>query len=147
MRPVVLDFAPFDSPNFSEGGRASVERWMDHDIMFGSGYLCYGRFDERWHISEGQYTRFFRYCVTSTSLEAMIYGSHSIHGTKVAQIYKKTDNLRATQFFLGQHGQVKRKIRLSVRLAIQLLLSWQWWKVQINSYVISFGRRIDEFCN
>lgn len=38
----------------------------------------------------------------SIGLEPSAYGTHSMRRTKVAQIYKKTGNLRAVQLLLGQ---------------------------------------------
>jgi len=40
--------------------------------------------------------------VISIGLEPSGYGTHSMRRTKVAQIYKKTGNLRAVQLLLGQ---------------------------------------------
>lgn len=40
--------------------------------------------------------------VLSIGLEPSAYGTHSMRRTKVAQIYKKTGNLRAVQLLLGQ---------------------------------------------
>ncbi len=39
----------------SEGTRASVEKWMEDELMIGSEYLWPGRFHERLHISTRQY--------------------------------------------------------------------------------------------
>lgn len=41
----------------SEGTRASVEKWMEDEVMIGSEYLWPGRFHERLHISTRQYAR------------------------------------------------------------------------------------------
>lgn len=38
----------------------------------------------------------------SLALEPSTYGTHSMRRTKVAQIYKKTGNLRAVELLLGQ---------------------------------------------
>ena len=74
----------------SEGTRASVEKWMEDELMVGSEYLWPGRFHERLHISTRQYARIVRDWVTSIGLEASAYGTHSMRRTKVTQIYKKT---------------------------------------------------------
>ena len=74
---------------------------MEDELMVGSEYLWPGRFHERLHISTRQYTRIVRYRVTSIGLEASTYGTHSMRRTKVTQIYKKTENLRAVQLLLG----------------------------------------------
>ena len=41
----------------SEGTRASVEKWMEDELMVGSEYLWPGRFHERLHISTRQYSQ------------------------------------------------------------------------------------------
>ncbi len=39
--------------------------------------------------------------MSSIGLEPNAYGTHSMRQTKVAQIYRKTGNLRAVQLLLG----------------------------------------------
>ena len=67
----------------SEGARASVEKWMEDQLMVGSEYLWPGRFHERLHISTRQYARIVRDWVTSIGLEVSAYGTHSMRRTKV----------------------------------------------------------------
>ncbi len=78
--------------------------------MVGSEYLWPGRFHERLHISTRHYARIVRDWVTSIGLEASAYGTHSMHRTKVTQIYKKTGNLRAVQLLLG-HTKMDSTVR------------------------------------
>ena len=73
----------------SEGTRKSLE------------FLWPGRFNERLHISTRQYARLVRDWVISIGLEPSQYRTHSMRRTKVAQIYRKTGNLRAVQLLLG----------------------------------------------
>lgn len=40
--------------------------------------------------------------VSSIGLKPSAYGTHSVRRTKIAQIYKKTGNLRAVQLMLGR---------------------------------------------
>jgi len=54
----------------SVGTRASVEKWMENELMIGSAYLWPGRFHERLHISMRQYARIVRDWITSIGLEA-----------------------------------------------------------------------------
>lgn len=59
----------------------------------------------------------------SIGLEPSAYGTHSMQRTKVAQIYKKTDNLRAVQLLLG-HTKMDSTVRyLGVDLDDALSLS------------------------
>lgn len=61
--------------------------------------------------------------VISIGLEPSGYGTHSMRRTKVAQIYKKTGNLRAVQLLLG-HAKVDSTVRyLGVDLDDALSLS------------------------
>ena len=107
----------------SEGTRASVEKWMEDELMVGSEYLWPGRFHERLHISTRQYARIVRDWVTSIGLEASAYGTHSMRRTKVTQIYKKTGNLRAVQLLLG-HTKMDSTVRyLGVELEDALAIA------------------------
>ncbi len=61
--------------------------------------------------------------VISFGLEPSAYGTHSMRRTKVAQIYKKTGNLRAVQLLLG-HTKMDSTVRyLGVDLDDALTLS------------------------
>ncbi len=107
----------------SEGTRASVEKWMEDELMVGSEYLWPGRFHERLHILTRQYARIVRDWVTSIGLAATAYGTHSMRRTKVTQIYKKTGNLRAVQLLLG-HTKMDSTVRyLGVELEDALAIA------------------------
>jgi site-specific recombinase XerD len=96
---------------------------MDEPLMIGSEFLWPGRFHERPHISTRQYARLVRGWVTSIGLEPSAYGTHSMRRTKVAQIYKKTGNLRAVQLLLG-HAKMDSTVRyLGVELEDALAIS------------------------
>ena len=43
-------------------------------------------------------------------LDACLYGTHSLRGTKATLIYKKTGNLRAVQVLLG-HTKIESTVR------------------------------------
>ncbi len=96
---------------------------MEDELMVGSEYLWPGRFHERLHISTRQYTRIARDWVTSTGLEAGAYGTHSMRRTKVAQIYKKTGNLRAVQLVLGHTKKAGTVQYLGVELEDALAIA------------------------
>jgi site-specific recombinase XerC len=85
----------------TETTRHSLERWITSPKMRGSDFLWPSRFHDSLHISTRQYARILRGWVTSIGLEPSAYGTHSMRRTKVAQIYKKTGNLRAVQLLLG----------------------------------------------
>jgi len=61
--------------------------------------------------------------VTSIGLEPSAYGTHSMRRTKVAQIYRKTGNLRAVQLLLG-HTKMDSTMRyLGVELEDALAIA------------------------
>lgn len=85
----------------TETTRLSVERWIKDPEMIGCEYLWPSRVHASPHLSTRQYARIMRDWVLSIGLEPSAYGTHSMRRTKVAQIYKKTGNLRAVQLLLG----------------------------------------------
>jgi len=105
------------------GTRNSRASWLDDPLMIGSERLWPGRFHARCHISTRQYARLVRGWVTSIGLEASSYGAHSMRRTKVAQIYRKTGNLRAVQLLLGLTKMDSTLCYLGVELEDALTLS------------------------
>jgi site-specific recombinase XerC len=107
----------------TEGTRRSMAAWLDDPAKIGSEHLWPGRFHERLHISTRQYARLVRAWVSSIGLEPSSYGTHSMRRTKVAQIYRKTANLRAVQLLLG-HTKLDSTVRyLGVELEDALAIS------------------------
>jgi site-specific recombinase XerC len=94
----------------TEGTRKSVTQWLSDPLMVGSEFLWPGRFHDRLNISTRQYARLVREWVASLGLETSAYGTHSMRRTKVPQIYKRTDNLRAVQLLLG-HTKMDSTVR------------------------------------
>ncbi|MBE9640885.1 tyrosine-type recombinase/integrase [Salipiger mangrovisoli] len=106
-----------------ESTRKSLASWLDDPMMVGSQHLWPGRFHDRPHISTRQYARLVRDWVTSIGLEPSAYGTHSMRRTKVAQIYRKTGNLRAVQLLLG-HTKMDSTVRyLGVELEDALAIA------------------------
>ena len=107
----------------TEGTRKAIEVWLESPLMVGSEHLWPGRFHERLHISTRQYARLVRNWVASIGLEPSAYGTHSMRRTKVAQIYRKTGNLRAVQLLLG-HTKMDSTVRyLGVELEDALAIA------------------------
>ena len=107
----------------TEGTRKSLNSWLGDPAMVGSDYLWPGRFHEPDHISTRQYARLVKELVSSIGLEPSAFGTHSLRRTKVAQIYKKTGNLRAVQLLLG-HTKMDSTVRyLGVDLEDALSIS------------------------
>ncbi len=78
--------------------------------MIGCRFMFPSRFHDRPHISTGQYGRLVRDWVTAIRLELSGYGIYSRRGTKAAEIYRKTENLRAVQLLFG-HIMVDSTVR------------------------------------
>ena len=92
------------------GTRKSLSTWIRHPLMAGQDYLWPGRSRKGHHISTRQYARLLKGWIFSIGLEPSSYGTHSMRRTKVAQIYKKTGNLRAVQLLLG-HTKIDSTVR------------------------------------
>jgi site-specific recombinase XerC len=107
----------------TETTRRSVERWLKDPEMIGCEYLWPSRVHASLHLSTRQYSRIMRDWVLLIGLEPSAYGTHSMRRTMVAQIYKKTGNLRAVQLLLG-HTKMDSTVRyLGVDLDDALILS------------------------
>ena len=107
----------------TEGTRKSLSHWLADPAMIGSDFLWPGRFHDPDHISTRQYARLVKELVASIGLEPSAFGTHSLRRTKVAQIYKKTGNLRAVQLLLG-HTKMDSTVRyLGVDLEDALSIS------------------------
>ena len=107
----------------TETTRLSVESWIRDPEMIGIEFLWPSRIHGSAHPSTRQYARIVRGWVSSIGLEPSAYGTHSMRQTKVAQIYKKTGNLRAVQLLLG-HTKMDSTVRyLGVDIEDALSLS------------------------
>lgn len=85
----------------TENTRDTVIAWVRSPEMIGCRFMFPIRFHDRPHISMRQYGRLVCDWVTAIGLEPSGYGTHSMHRTKAAEIYRKTGNLRAVQLLLG----------------------------------------------
>jgi len=94
----------------TEQTRAAIRDWLTDGVPGGSQFLFPSRLHNRSHISTRQYARIVHRWVESAGLDSSAYGTHSMRRTKVAQIYKKTGNLRAVQLLLG-HTKLESTVR------------------------------------
>ena len=107
----------------SENTQETLTNWIKSAEMIGCQFLFPSRFHDRPHISAPQYGHLVRDWVVSIGLEPSSYGSHSMRRTKVAEIYRKTGNLRAIQLLLG-HTKVDSTVRyLGVELGEALSIA------------------------
>jgi integrase len=86
----------------TEQSRSFVEARLPMLRTTGSRHLFPSRLHARPHISTRQNARLAHLWVESVGLESGSYGTHAMRRTKVAQIYRKTGNLRAVQLLLGR---------------------------------------------
>ena len=109
----------------AENTRETVTNGINSPEMIGCQFMFPSRFHDRPHISTRQYGRLVRDWVVSIGLEPSSYGTHSMRRTKVAEIYRKTGNLRAVQLLLG-HTKVDSTVRyLGVELEDALSIAEQ----------------------
>lgn len=94
----------------TEATRSSVADWLHASRSQSSGYLFPSRLDSGEHLSTRQYARLVHKWIEPTGLNCTSYGTHSMRRTKVAQIYRKTGNLRAVQLLLG-HTKLETTVR------------------------------------
>lgn len=91
--------------------------------MTGAEFLWPIHVHGRPHLSTRQHAGIMRGWVLAIGIEPSVYGTHSMRRTKVAQIYKKTGNLRAVQLLLS-HTKMDSTVRyLVVDLCDALSLS------------------------
>ena len=108
----------------TEVTRQSVERLLAAQSL-GDGYLFRSRAHGHLHISARQYARILHRWIRNIGLDDRGFGTHSLRRTKVAQLYRKTGNLRAVQLLLG-HAKIETTVRyLGVEVDDALRLSEQ----------------------
>jgi len=112
----------------TEVTRQSVERLLDQQPINEGSYLFQSRTRGRLHISARQYARIVHRWIKNIGLDDRGFGTHSLRRTKVAQLYRKTGNLRAVQLLLG-HAKIETTVRYlgvevddALRLAEQIEL-------------------------
>lgn len=110
----------------TEVTRQSVERLLASQPT--ERYLFRSRIRGRAHISARQYARIVHRWIGNIGLDDRGFGTHSLRRTKVAQLYRKTGNLRAVQLLLG-HAKIETTVRYlgvevddALRLAEQIEL-------------------------
>ena len=94
----------------TEVTRQSVDRLLAVQASNDSGYLFQSRSRGHPHISARQYARIVHRWIRNIGLDDRGFGTHSLRRTKVAQIYRKTGNLRAVQLLLG-HAKIETTVR------------------------------------
>lgn len=93
----------------TEQTRAALREWLDGTALTSNQYLLPSRLQGRPHLSTRQYARIVHRWVERAGLDSSAYGTHSMRRTKVAQIYKKTGNLRAGAAPAGAHEARKHR--------------------------------------
>ena len=94
----------------TEQTRDSLIVWLTQRGGGLAEYVFPSRVRSPAHISTRQYARLVGDWVEAIGLGRSTYGTHSLHRTKVALIYKRTGNLRAVQILLG-HTKLESTVR------------------------------------
>lgn len=109
----------------TEQTRSAIHDWLSSTALGNARYLFPSRVHAQSHISTRQYARIVHRWVERAGLDGSAYGTHSMRRTKVAQIYKKTGNLRAVQLLLG-HTKLESTVRyLGIEVDDALAISEQ----------------------
>jgi site-specific recombinase XerC len=90
--------------------RESVEAWIKDRGLKPTNFLIPSRLLSSPHLSTRRYSRLAHGWVASIGLDDTAYGTHNMRRTKVALIYRRTKNLRATQLLLG-HTKLESTVR------------------------------------
>jgi len=72
----------------TEQTRQTVSAWLQKSAPNGSLYLFPSRVHPGGHLSTRQYARLLREWVASIGLDPLVYGTHSLRGTKPTLIYR-----------------------------------------------------------
>jgi integrase len=93
----------------TEQSRQSVDEYVRLTNKKPGTFLFVGRRKKK-SLTTRQYARLVSYWTAMISLDASLYGTHSLRRTKATLIYRKTRNLRAVQLLLG-HSKVESTVR------------------------------------
>ena len=102
QRPVQVEISP--------ATREAVEAWMRTAGLRPDDDLFPSRVRRSPHLGTRQYARPLDGWVSSVGLDPVSYGTHAMRRTKVALIYRRTNNLRAVQLLLG-HSKLESTVR------------------------------------
>ena len=94
----------------TEQTRASLQDWLTARPADRGSYLFPSRVHSQPHVTARQYARIVRGWIELAGIDSSAYGTDSLRRTKVAQIYRKTGNLRAVQLLLG-HTKIESTVR------------------------------------
>jgi len=105
--------------------RASLQDWLTARPADRGPYIFPSRVHNQPHVTARQYARIVRVLIEGAGMDSTAYGTHSLRRTKVAQIYRKTGNLRTVQLLLG-HTKIESTVRhLAIEVDDALSLSEQ----------------------
>lgn len=113
---------PFE---ITDASRDALSAWLALRGKRADDWLFPSRSRPGDHLTTRQYARLVGEWVAMIELEPRAYGTHSLRRTKVAILYKKTGNLRASQLLLG-HRKLESTVRyLGIEVDDALALSEQ----------------------
>jgi integrase len=94
----------------SEHTRMAVDNHNRANPRTSDDFLFVGRKGTNQPLTTRQYARLVSQWVSSVSLDASLFGTHSLRRTKATLIYRRTGNLRAVQLLLG-HSKIESTVR------------------------------------
>ena len=93
-----------------EHTRQAVDNYLRANPRTSDEFLFVGWEGKNRPLTTRQYARLASQWVASVSLDASLFGTHSLRRTKATLIYRRTGNLRAVQFLLG-HSKIESTVR------------------------------------
>jgi integrase len=94
----------------SEHARQAIDNYHRANTWTSDDFLFVGWKGKNRPLTTRQYARLVSQWVTSVSLDASLFGTHSLRQTKATLIYRRTGNLRAVQLLLG-HSKIESTVR------------------------------------
>jgi integrase len=113
---------PFE---ITEPAREALTAWLTSRNLRAGDWLFPSRSRRGEHLTTRHYSRLVDRWVALIGLDPSAFGTHSLHRTKVALVYKRTGNIRACQLLLG-HTKLESTVRyLGIEVDDALILSEQ----------------------
>ena len=94
----------------SEHTRQAIDNYLRANTRTSDDFLFVGWKGKNRPLATRQYARLVSQWVTSVSLDASLFGTHSLRRTKATIIYRRTGNLRAVQLLLG-HSKIESTVK------------------------------------
>jgi integrase len=94
----------------TEHTRQAIDNYNRAEPRTSDDFLFVGRKGTNRPLTTRQHARLVSQWVAGVSLDASLFGTHSLRRTKATLIYRQTGNLRAVQLLLG-HSKIESTVR------------------------------------